>query len=220
MAKPIPKGQLELAIDVVGFDIAKISDSDYETWEAIVERALRLGRGVQWAVGDLLNYGEDKFGETYAQAVTLDGYESSTIQRWKFVSRMISREIRSEMLSFSHHAEIAGIPEKADIAALIVECEDEMWTVAELRAIIKERYGEKDEKDSKQVSFVAGTVKDRARELSDFYEAALDENLYLVNNLKRDWPELHDRVMAVVHAVRTERGESVELADDEIDEAA
>jgi hypothetical protein len=74
-----------------------------------------IGRGVGWWIGDWLRFGNHRFGEKYAQASRITGYDSQTLMNMAYVASRVDPSRRREKLSWSHHAEIAAIePEEQD----------------------------------------------------------------------------------------------------------
>lgn len=81
----------------------------YEVWEAQVATLQKILKGIQWAVGDALNYGERTYGEIYPQAVDLTGLKVSTLYSMKYVASRFQMGQRRPNLSFAHHAAVASI---------------------------------------------------------------------------------------------------------------
>ena len=112
------------------------SDLSFEEWED-VGRGLRAIEGaVQWWIGDWLNYGERKYGEKYAQAVEATGYAYDTLRVMAYVAGKVETDRRRSVLSFSHHAEVAGL-EPPEQDALLTAAESGEWSKNELRRAVK-----------------------------------------------------------------------------------
>jgi len=78
-----------------------------------VEHGRRFGaisRASAWWIGDWLRYGNAAFGERYARASRITGYDTQTLMNMVYVASAIPPEQRCEALSWSHHAEVAGLP--------------------------------------------------------------------------------------------------------------
>lgn len=69
----------------------------------------QIQRSLSWWYGDLLNFGERKFGEEFAQAVDDSGKALETLIKWKAVANRIPREIRQAGLSHTHHFYVAYV---------------------------------------------------------------------------------------------------------------
>jgi hypothetical protein len=86
-------------------------------------------RSVSWWIGDWWAFGETKYGERKA-VVEADGWEGPTFQTCAnaaSVCRAFKPSRRRELLSFTHHAEVAGLP-PAEADKLLNWCEE---TIAE-----------------------------------------------------------------------------------------
>jgi signal transduction histidine kinase len=69
-----------------------------------------LGRAVGWWIGDWLRYGNARYGERYAAAERITGYDRQTLMNMVYVASRVEAPRRRELLSFSHHAEVAALP--------------------------------------------------------------------------------------------------------------
>ena len=70
----------------------------------------RFGRrieGVQWWIGDWLNYGERCYGEKYREGVELFQLAKGTLKNYAYVAGNIQSSGRHNDLSFSVHSEVA-----------------------------------------------------------------------------------------------------------------
>jgi hypothetical protein len=89
------------------------------TWEEYEEIALSVGRanrGLQWIAGDVAHFGEQKFGEQYAQVLDELGYPIETLGNLKWVCGRFPIDRRRRELTFKHHKAVAGMkPETADL---------------------------------------------------------------------------------------------------------
>ncbi len=59
--------------------------------------------GVKWWRGDWLNFGERKYGETYAQAMDETGMEYDTLRQERYVAERVETGYRKPDLSWTHH---------------------------------------------------------------------------------------------------------------------
>lgn len=69
----------------------------------------QIQRSLSWWYGDLLNFGERKFGEEFAQAVDDSGKALETLIKYKAVADRIPREIRKAGLSWTSHFYVAYV---------------------------------------------------------------------------------------------------------------
>jgi hypothetical protein len=68
-----------------------------------------IGRGSGWWIGDWIRYGNARYGERYLTAARVTGYDVHSLRNMAYVAGRFEQERRRESLSFSHHAELAGL---------------------------------------------------------------------------------------------------------------
>jgi len=78
-------------------------------WVAAGRRLGAMGRCGQWALGDWIRYGNAKFGERYARAARITGYDSQTLMNMVYVSSRFDISRRRENISWSHHEAVAAL---------------------------------------------------------------------------------------------------------------
>jgi hypothetical protein len=78
-------------------------------WITQGRRLGAIGRSVAWWIGDWVNFGNQKFGEKYSRAARITGYDVQSLMNMAYVASRFSGERRREQLSWSHHAELAGL---------------------------------------------------------------------------------------------------------------
>ncbi len=103
------------ALTVTGVEIMR--DATFKEWEEAFTQIKRIHGAATFWLGDLLNYGESKWGEKYSQALDATEYEEQTLRNAAWVAKQIPRERRRNLdkVSYSHHAEIAALdPEQQD----------------------------------------------------------------------------------------------------------
>lgn len=110
-------------------------NAPYDDWAKAVGFAWAC-RIWQFWMGDLINYGESRYGEKYTQAMDATGYAYQTLANVAYVANAIPGSRRRELVPFSHHAEVAALPAEQQ-AAWLEACEANELTVAELRHKIK-----------------------------------------------------------------------------------
>lgn len=96
-----------------------------------------LSNALQWAVGDLIVYGERKFGEKVYQALESLGYNERTLGNLARVAEVFPRARRHTLpVTFAHHAEVAALhPEEQD--EWLDKAAKEGWTRAEFRKALR-----------------------------------------------------------------------------------
>ena len=98
-----------------------------EQWAECLDYLLHMGRRIHWWIGDLLVYGERRWGEMYGEMIEGTGYDYATLRVFKWVASQIESSRRLDDLSFAHHQEAAGLaPDQQD--AILTQAAREGWT--------------------------------------------------------------------------------------------
>lgn len=108
----------------------------FDDWQEVMGTLAHMHRSFRWWVGDALNYGEDRYGEKYAQWLDSTGLSYPSLADTLWVARQIEPSRRRENLSWSHHREIAGLDSKEQDELLKRAAREEL-TCSSLRAIVK-----------------------------------------------------------------------------------
>src|ERR671919_1605493 len=75
-----------------------------------------IGRGSAWWIGDWVRYGSSRYGDKYAAAAQVTGYDAHSLMNMAYVASRFEPSRRRPGLSFSHHAELAGLaPEDQEL---------------------------------------------------------------------------------------------------------
>ena len=108
----------------------------YQDWlESVLKEASSFVTSA-WRLGDLLNEGERKYGEMYAQVSTHTNLSEHTLANMKYVASRFESSRRRE-LSFTSHAEVAGLdPDVQD--TLLDKAIENGWKTREIRAAARE----------------------------------------------------------------------------------
>lgn len=114
------------------------SGATFEEWDKIGHTLKTFYRANKWWIGDWLNFGERKYGETFSQALDETDFEYHTLQNYKYVANRIEMSRRRDNLSFSHHSEVASLEPKEQEKWLAM-AEKEGWDRAEMRRQIRDR---------------------------------------------------------------------------------
>lgn len=114
----------------------------FEEWQNCGEFLKQAEKSVQFWIGDWLNYGERKYGETYSQAMDQTGQEYQTVANQKYVSSKVEISLRRENLTFGHHALVAPMLPKEQ-SEWLDKAEKENLSIADLRHEIKQARLEK-----------------------------------------------------------------------------
>jgi len=92
---------------------AASSELPLAEWAEQGRRLGTIGRAAGWWIGDWLRYGNERYGERYARAARITGYDVQTLMNMVYVASRIEPSRRREGLSFSHHAEVAALERDA-----------------------------------------------------------------------------------------------------------
>ena len=110
-------------------------------WKGPLQFALWCQRAGPWWIGDMLNAGEDRFGETFSQ-ICEGAVSAEMLNRYASVARRVPIENRVASLSWSAHASVARLP--LDLQKrLLQEADRRGWTSEELRMKAREMVTDK-----------------------------------------------------------------------------
>jgi hypothetical protein len=104
---------------------------DLTEWRGPLQFALWCQRAGPWWIGDLLNAGDDRFGESFSQMCE-GTLSTEMLNRYASVARRVPIENRRAALSWSAHAAVARLPHDRQ-KRLLLEAERHGWTSEELR---------------------------------------------------------------------------------------
>lgn len=98
-------------------------EMEYHDWVFEGRRIGAMGRGSPWWMGDWLLYGTARWGERYAEAVKITGYDAKSLRNMRYVASRFDLSLRRDALSWSHHALLAGFepPERVHWLGRAVE---------------------------------------------------------------------------------------------------
>lgn len=114
-------------------------DLSVHDWIVAGQRFGKLARCSQWLVGDWIRYGETRWGEKYAFAAKITGYDPATLRNIAYVASRFDLSIRNDKLTFSHHALLAGLQEEDARRHWLARAEKDRLSVADLRAELRMR---------------------------------------------------------------------------------
>lgn len=132
-------GKDALSLGAFSFSAKGLTDVSgkptYDDWHVAIDQLQQIESGVQFWLGDMLNYGEHAYGEKYAQAV--DETQADAWRQYAYVAGNIQISRRRNNLSFSVHSEVARLPTAKDQDRWLVRAADEGLTISALRTAIR-----------------------------------------------------------------------------------
>lgn len=83
----------------------------FEAWLALGRQLSIVADSSAWCLGDWLIYGENVYPGRYRYAIERTSLDYKTLRNYAWVARRFPVSRRRDMLSFGHHAEVAGLPQ-------------------------------------------------------------------------------------------------------------
>jgi len=111
-------------------------DLDPQGWAAAGRRFGAISRCSQWWIGDWIRYGARKWGEKYVQAARITGYDVASLRNIAWVASQFDVSLRSDKLSWSHHALLAPL-ETDEKVYWLERATAERFSVADLRTELR-----------------------------------------------------------------------------------
>ena len=141
---------------------AEISDNvTFDEWLEFGRQCVRAAESLQWAIGDWINFGEDKFAGAAPGNGSADGLihqtrydlavrnlplEYGTLRNIASVCRRVPLSFRNDKLLFSHHVVVASLePAKQKKYLGMAAAKSPRMPVAELRQLVRENEATCDE---------------------------------------------------------------------------
>lgn len=107
-------------------------DLDHSDWLATGRRLGAIGRCSQWWVGDWVRYGTARWGEKYAEAARVTGYDVASLRNMAWVASRFDLSLRNDKLTWSHHVLLAPL-ELQEQRHWLQRAGEERLSVADLR---------------------------------------------------------------------------------------
>lgn len=113
----------------------------FDEWAQLGHALRVMEKGIQFAIGDFLLYGEERFSERASQIIDAEMWSESTVKVYRWVSERVPLQNRRMDLSYSHHQAVASLAhsEQKHWLGLAAESGDTPWSVSRLKTAI--RYG-------------------------------------------------------------------------------
>lgn len=110
-------------------------------WLATGRRLGAIGRCSQWWIGDWIRYGASRWGERYAEAARVTGYDVASLRNMAWVASQFDSSLRSDKLTWSHHVLLAPL-EPEEQRRWLDRALVERLSVADLRLELRVARGE------------------------------------------------------------------------------
>lgn len=107
-------------------------DLDHTDWLATGRRLGAIGRCSQWWIGDWIRYGTARWGEKYAEAARVTGYDVASLRNMAWVASRFDLSLRNDKLTWSHHVLLAPL-EPEEQRKWLQRASEERLSVADLR---------------------------------------------------------------------------------------
>lgn len=130
---PLKELAREGALTAVGLDLSQGEEWEFGPYEQLGNYLGIMNRSCMWWVGDWLLYGEGKFGEKFAQAASATKLAEQTLANRMYVCRNVPMKMRKVGLSFSVHAEVAGLKTAKEQRYWLDRAEKSGWNRQQLR---------------------------------------------------------------------------------------
>lgn len=117
---------------------APSNEMELEEWVLAGRKFGQISRCSQWWIGDWICFGNAKWGEKYIEAARITGYDVASLRNMASVARQIPPSLRSDKLSYSHHALLTSLPDPEKRAWIRRAIADRL-SVADLRLELRGR---------------------------------------------------------------------------------
>jgi hypothetical protein len=107
-------------------------DLGHTDWLATGRRLGAIGRCSQWWIGDWVRYGTARWGEKYAEAARVTGYDVASLRNMAWVASQFDLSLRNDKLTWSHHVLLAPLEADAQ-KKWLRRASEERLSVADLR---------------------------------------------------------------------------------------
>lgn len=98
----------------------------FDEWLTAGRALLQIEASINWWVGDWLNYGERRYGESYSQAMEATGWKYQRLANARWICSKIPADLRHDDLSWTHHRHVAHM-EKDEIAYWLDRAHEKEW---------------------------------------------------------------------------------------------
>lgn len=107
-----------------------------EQWIVAGQKFGEISRCCQWWIGDWIRYGNAQWGEKYVEAARITKYDVGTLRNFAWIASQFEPSLRSDNLSWSHHALLAPLDE-AEKKEWLRRAERDRLSVHDLRTELR-----------------------------------------------------------------------------------
>jgi hypothetical protein len=107
-------------------------DLGHAEWLTTGRRLGAIGRCSQWWIGDWVRYGAARWGEKYAEAARVTGYDTASLRNMAWVASRFDLSLRNDKLTWSHHVLLAPLDAELQ-REWLRKASDQRLSVADLR---------------------------------------------------------------------------------------
>ena len=116
MSELVYIGSLTDKVSISESGLSVVDELTYDQWSTLMQTLYRMDCAFQFALGDALNYGENRYGERYAQAMEVTGHSYQSLANYAWVAKAVPIDRRVSGLSWTHHRIVARLePEQQTI---------------------------------------------------------------------------------------------------------
>jgi len=126
---------LQIAGEISATSWTAPSNLSFEQWQEVGRKFQQVSGSVRWWVGDWLNEGERRYGETYTQAIEVTGNKLQYLKDCKWVAAAVEKSYRKDVLSWTHHKHVAKLDSVAQVTLLSFAAEHELSSSELLDAV-------------------------------------------------------------------------------------
>ena len=81
----------------------------FDEWDGLGQQLAPVGKSIGFIIGDWINYGENRYGEKYQEALDRTGLAAQTLRNYAWVARRVEMSVRTDNLDFTHHQVVAKL---------------------------------------------------------------------------------------------------------------
>ena len=104
-----PAGRVQAPLSGVCWDPPR--ELAHPQWLHVGRRLGAVSRCNKWWIGDWIHYGVARWGERYTEAARVTGYDPKSLRNIAYIASRFVPSRRRDNLSWSHHAEVAALPD-------------------------------------------------------------------------------------------------------------